>query len=101
MTPIEVRLRNLAKQLSFESSYATMSVRRTLREAADEIERLRMTENDLYYLQSILRQLRELQSSLTDGDEVLADNVDWLASLIARGEKALTDREEMDVTSIS
>lgn len=57
-------------------------------EAATEIERLRATDSDMYYLRSILSQLRELQSSAeygpTLGGEVLADNINWLDCYIER-----------------
>lgn len=56
-----------------------------------------MTEQDLYYLESILGNLRELKSLTTQrqrkgtvsalGLEVLADNVDWLDCFIDRHER--------------
>jgi|SRR6266436_2063691 len=45
-----------------------------------------MSENDLFYLRSILGQLREFQSVILKGPplggEVLADNIDWLDCFI-------------------
>jgi len=55
-----------------------------------------MNEDDLYYLRSILGNLREFRS-MCDGEgsmlghEVLADNIDWLDCFIERhtkGEKS-------------
>lgn len=52
-----------------------------------------MNENDLHYLKSILRHLREVRSSLefgpTLGGEILADNIDWLDCFIDKHERAL------------
>ena len=107
MTDIVERLHELAGDLA-------PGVDQVPIDAADEIERLRervaalqaelgytesikalMTENDLYYLQSILRQLREVRSlTIAVGDKMLADNIDWLASLISRGEKALHEHND-------
>lgn len=49
-----------------------------------------MTEHDLCYLRSILRQLRALRSFLDNGPvppslpgQALADNIDWLDCFIA------------------
>lgn len=53
-----------------------------------------MNEHDLYYLRSILRQLRILSLSkpLTRdrraADEVLASNIDWLGCFIEKWETA-------------
>lgn len=55
-----------------------------------------MSANDLYYLRSILRQLREVQGALADtaafslGGEALADNIDWLDCFIERNERIET-----------
>ena len=58
---------------------------------ADEIERLRkvtLSDNDLYYLRSIKRQLDEVKEALADttafslGGMALADNLDWLDCFI-------------------
>jgi hypothetical protein len=54
-----------------------------------------MTDLDLHYLRSILRQLRGLRSFLEGGrvpmpsvaGEALADNIDWLDCFIAQGDK--------------
>ena len=46
-----------------------------------------MTEIDLYYLQSITAAVAGDPPPCT---EILVDNIDWLASLIVHGEKALT-----------
>ena len=51
-----------------------------------------MTEHDLYYLRSILTQLRGVRASLrygpTLGGEILADNIDWLDCFIDKHERA-------------
>jgi len=49
------------------------------------------TEDDLHYLRSILRNLREFRSTLLThnlGVEVLADNIDWLDCFIDKHERA-------------
>lgn len=52
-----------------------------------------MTENDLHYLRSILRHLRQVQSAMADaarfslGGEALADNIDWLDCFIDKNER--------------
>lgn len=58
-----------------------------------------LTDNDLYYLRSILGHLREVQSAMADGlslgGEMLADNIDWLDCFIEKHErrKAREDRK--------
>lgn len=53
-----------------------------------------MSEQDLYYLKSILSQLRELRKFVSSqeqvamlGGEVLADNIDWLDCFIDKHER--------------
>jgi len=52
-----------------------------------------VTESDLHYLRSILRQLREVRSWMKEGPtlggEVLADNIDWLDCFIDKYEKEM------------
>jgi hypothetical protein len=52
-----------------------------------------MTDNDLYYLGSILRQLREIKDAVSYGPklggEALADNIDWLDCFIDKHRRAL------------
>lgn len=51
-----------------------------------------MTEHDLYYLRSILGNLRQFRKALDNeaslGDEVLSDNIDWLNCFIDKHERA-------------
>lgn len=55
-----------------------------------------VTESDLYYLRSILRQLTTVKESLADiesfslGGLAFADNVDWLDCFIDANERALS-----------
>jgi hypothetical protein len=58
-----------------------------------------MTEHDLFYLRSILRNLDELRRILTEpvavigygvANEALEDNRDWLDCFIARFERSAT-----------
>jgi hypothetical protein len=56
-----------------------------------------MSNNDLYYLRSILRHLRELRTLVDPhspqfsvlGSEIMADNIDWLDCFIDRHVAAL------------
>lgn len=68
------------------------------REAAlEEAAKDRLTESDLYYLKSILRQLQEYKSLINTseifqpsiGTEVLADNCNWLDCFIENKERTL------------
>lgn len=51
-----------------------------------------MTEQELYYLRSILRQLQQIRSSIdyapSLGTETLADNIDWLEEFIEKNDRA-------------
>ena len=59
-----------------------------------------MTENDLYYLRSIHRQLAELKEALADtksfslGGMALADNLDWLDCFIDAQERAIHNADQ-------
>ena len=49
-----------------------------------------LTDNDLFYLRSILRHLREVRRIVEGaslGGEVLADNIDWLDCFIDRHQR--------------
>jgi hypothetical protein len=49
-----------------------------------------MTDNDLFYLRSILRNLKEFRDyarPLSLSDEVLSDNIDWLDCFIDMEER--------------
>lgn len=49
-----------------------------------------LTDQDIYYLRSIYRQLRQVMLSSDDlslGGEVLADNVNWLDCFIEKQER--------------
>ena len=51
-----------------------------------------ITEHDLYYLRSILRNLREIRKiadGLSLGGVALADNIDWLDCFIDKHQRAL------------
>jgi hypothetical protein len=54
-------------------------------------------EDDLYYLRSILRQLRELRRAVKRGPslggEVLADNIDWLDCFIDKHTRVSDERK--------
>lgn len=56
-----------------------------------------VTDNELYYLRSILGHLREVQQSLqsgpTLGGEALADNIDWLDCFIDKKQRILMTRQ--------
>lgn len=62
MSDIEERLRNLSKQISFDNSYATMSVRRMLREAADEIMILRARVAGPHFMRAAIAEIKRLQA---------------------------------------
>ena len=53
-----------------------------------------MTENDLYYLRSIKRQLQEVRDAMADmaglslGNMALNDNLDWLDCFIDKHERS-------------
>jgi hypothetical protein len=58
-----------------------------------------MSAEELYYLNSILRQLREFKTSVSTiiplpslGMEVLQDNIDWLDCFIDMHRKKLDER---------
>jgi hypothetical protein len=57
-----------------------------------------MTEQEHYYLSSILRNLLEFRTAVsvdfapTIGTEVLSDNINWLECFIERGSKGLDKR---------
>lgn len=59
-----------------------------------------LTESDLYYLRSILRQLEMVKESLADrasfslGGMAFADNVDWLGCFIDAHERAQAEAAE-------
>lgn len=59
-----------------------------------------LTENDLYYLRSIYRQLKEVHEALADtaafstGGLACADNLDWLDCFIDKHERAMQPHEQ-------
>lgn len=61
-----------------------------------------LTDNDLYYLSSIKRQLRQVQEALADtgrfslGGEALADNLDWLDCFIDKHKRAALPTPECE-----
>ena len=64
---------------------------------------LKLKDNDLYYLRSILGNLREVRAYIGQfdrgpaiGSEVLADNIDWLDCFIEKHERANAKKAKAD-----
>lgn len=59
-------------------------------------EQARLTDSDIYYLRSILANLKEVKEAMANlsalglGNEALADNIDWLDCFIVNREKVWT-----------